>query len=84
MKIKRVLASPYCWLTVRIRVPYEHVENIRYLCEAYKYKTAEKYIQDLVIEKIEAEKEIIDQQRQKDIEEEKRADEVWRHWLGQE
>jgi len=61
MKVKRYPGSPYCWLTFRIRIPYDYVEKLRYICWIYKYRTIETFITKLVCEKIEAEEETIEE-----------------------
>ena len=79
MKVKRVYASPYCWLTFRIRVPYEYVEKLRLLCAYREYKTMEKMMHNQILGLIEENEPLIERQKQIEIQEEKEAEE-YRKW----
>lgn len=78
------MASPYCWLTFRIRVPYGYVEKLRLLCELYKYRTVEKFVTELVTGRVEAEEDLIEKQKQIEIEEDKRVKEYWKWKTGED
>lgn len=78
MEIKHVKLSPYYWLKFRIRIPCEYKEKLEVLCRIYKYRTIDRFIRDVVFDRIKAEQDVIDERRQQEIPEEKRIEEYWK------
>ena len=78
MKIKRYSNSDGCFLLMKIKIPFEWVDQLELLVQISGLRKIEEYVKTLFAWKLITEKRAIEKQRQTNIEEQKRSDEYWR------
>lgn len=84
MAFKKYYASPHSYLILKIKIDDEWVEQLPLLAQVTEMNDVEELVKTLLSWQLLQEQEAIIQQRQRNIEAERRAEEYWRWKDGQD
>ena len=77
MKVKTYMGSKFCYLLLKIRIPEEWREQLELLVQISGLKNMDEYLKTILAWKLLTQKEAINKQREKNIQEEKEVEEYW-------